>query len=95
MTSLQLTLSVPGTAPAVLTLPQPLTPHVLHALAQAVTGALGVLRRDLSRGAPDAQAAEPAARRPDASEIEYASWMPDAGAMEYASWTAQLLMSRR
>lgn len=94
MTSVQLTVPVPGAAPAVLTLPQPLTRQALHELEQAVTGTLGMLRRDL-RGAPDADAAEHAARRQAAGEIEYVSWMPDPGAIEYASWTSQPPTSRR
>lgn len=93
MPSLQLTLPVTGVAPAILTLPQPLTPQVLGELAQAVTEALGRLRRDL-RGAEGATFA-PAARRCDDADTEYASWLPDPGAIEVASWGAQLQASRR
>ena len=62
MTTLQLTVPVPGAGPAVLTLPQPLTLDALHCLEQAVAGTLGMLRRDLPGSASDAGA------------IEYASW---------------------
>jgi hypothetical protein len=93
MTSLQLTLPVTGVAPAILTLPQPLTSQALGELAQAVTETLGMLRRDL-RGAEGTTFA-PAARRCDDADIEYASWLPDPGAIEVASWTAQLQSSRR
>ena len=111
MTSLQLTLPMSGGMPAVLTVPRPLTADALHELEQAVTGTLGMLRRDLCDAAPAAEAAGHAARQPDAGELEYASWMPsrmlartpsrmtawmpDAGAIEYASWAAHLLTSRR
>lgn len=94
MTSVQITLPVAGTAPAVLTLPQPLTPAALRELERAVAGTLGMLRRDL-HGAAETVAAERAAHRQAAGEIEYASWMPDAGAIEYASWTAQLQTLRQ
>ena len=96
-----------GSMSAVLTVPRPLTADALHELEQAVTGTLGMLRRDLFDATPAAEAAEHAARRPDAGELEDASWRPsrtpsrmpswklDAGAIEYASWTAHLLTSRR
>ena len=93
MTSLQLTLPLTGASPAILTLPQPLTPQALYELAQAVAETLGMLRRDL-RGAESATLA-PAARRCDDADIEYASWLPDPGAIEVASWGAQLQASRR
>ena len=89
MTSVQLTLSVSGTAPALLTLPQPLTPQTLLELEQAVSSTLGMLRRDLI-GAGSEAAPGPAAGRPEAAEIEYASWMPDRGATEVASWAKHL-----
>lgn len=92
-----------GSMSAVLTVPRPLTADALHQLERAVTGTLGMLRRDLCGATPAAPAAEHAARRPDAGELEDASWMPsrtpswplDAGVIEYAAWTAHLLTSRR
>ena len=92
-----------GSMSAVLTVPRPLTADALHELEQAVTGTLGMLRRDLCGATPAAPAAEHAARRPDAGKLEGASWRPsrtpswtlDAGAIEYASWAAHLLTSRR
>ena len=96
-----------GSMSAVLTVPRPLTADALHELEQAVTGTLGMLRRDLCDATPAAESAEHAARRPDAGELEDASWRPsrtpsrmpswtlDAGVIEYASWTAHLLTSRR
>ena len=109
MTCLQITLPVPGTGPAMLTLPQPLTPRALLDLEHAVAGTLGMLRRDLlneSFGAapehivrlPDGVepgAVEPGAAKPDAAAIEYASWMPDAGAIEVASWAAHMQSALR
>lgn len=94
MTCLQITLSLAGTGPAVLTLPQPLTPQALLDLEHDVAGTLGMLRRDLLSMGFEA-APEHAVRRLDAAEIEYASWMPDPGAIEVASWTAHLRTSRR
>lgn len=94
MTCMQLNLSLPGTGPALLTLPQPLTAQALLELEHAVAGTLGMLRRDLLSVGFGA-APEPAVRRPDAAEIEYASWMPDPGAIEMASWAAHLRISRR
>ena len=92
-----------GSMSAVLTVPRPLTADALHQLERAVTGTLGMLRRDLCGATPAAPAAEHAARRPDAGELEGASWRPsrtpswtlDAGAIEYAAWAAHLLTSRR
>jgi|APIni6443716594_1056825.scaffolds.fasta_scaffold77664_2 hypothetical protein len=89
MTCLQITLPVPGTGPAVLTLPQPLTPQALFELEHAVAGTLGLLRRDLF-GAVVGTFHENAVSRLDAAEIEYASWMPDPGAIEVASWAAHM-----
>jgi len=85
MTSLQLTLPVSGSVPALLTLPQPLTPQSVLELEHAVAGTLGMLRRDLlgvstAHGVPKA----------DPAEIEYASWLPDRGAIEVASWAANM-----
>ena len=94
MTSFQFTLPMPGAAPAVLTLPQPLTRQALLELEQAVTSTLGMLRRDLRDGS-DAEAAGQVARRQTAGEIEYLSWMLDPGAIEYASWMAQLHTARQ
>ena len=87
MNCLQLTLPVSGAVPALLTLPQPLTPQALLELEHVVSGTLGMLRRDLL-GAGVGAASEHAERRPDAAELEYASWMPDRGAIEVASWAA-------
>lgn len=64
MNALQLTVAVPGDDPAVLTLPQPLTPETLTRLEQAIAATLGMLRRDLC------------GRASDAGAIEYASWLP-------------------
>jgi hypothetical protein len=94
MTPLQLTLPVTGVAPAILTLPQPLTPEALGELTQAVTDTLGMMRRDL-RNATHPAALGPAPGRGDDAEIEYASWLPDPGAIEMASWTAHLQAARR
>jgi len=93
MTSFQFT-PMPGAAPAVLTLPQPLTRQALLELEQALTSTLGMLRRDLRDGS-DAEAAEHLSRRQTAGEIEYLSWMLDSGTIEYASWMAQLHASRQ
>ncbi len=89
MTTLQLTLPVSGGLPALLTLPQPLTPQSVLELEQAVAGTLGLLRRDLI-GVSAAPASVHSLPTPDAGEIEYASWMPDRGAIEVASWAAHL-----
>lgn len=94
MDNLQITLPVPGTGPAVLSLPQPLTPQALLELEHAVAGTLSMLRRDLPIVGFGA-APEHGGCRPDAAEIEYASWMPDPGAIEVASWTAHLRTSAR
>lgn len=94
MTPLQLTLPVTGIAPAILTLPQPLTAQALSELAQAVTDTLGMLQRDL-RGAAEGARFAPAPRHSGDAEVEYASWLPDPGVIEVASWTAQLQASRR
>ena len=92
-----------GSMSAVLTVPRPLTADALHQLERAVTGTLGMLRRDLCGATPAAPAAEHAARPPVAGQLENASWRPsrtpswtlDAGVIEYAAWTAHLLTSRR
>jgi hypothetical protein len=94
MTCIQLTLSAPGTGPAVLTLQQPLTPQALLELEHAVAGTLGMLHRDL-RSVGFGATPEHAVQRPDAAEIEYALWMPDPGAIEVASWAAQMRTPRR
>lgn len=94
MTCLQITLPEPGTGPAVLTLPELLTPQALFELVLALAGTLGMLRRDLLSVGFGA-APEHAVRRPDAAEIEYASWTPDPGAIEVASWAAALRTSLR
>jgi hypothetical protein len=86
---------MPGSAPAVLSLPQPLTLAALGHLEQAVCGTLGMLRRDLRGAAGDAGDLAQTAHAADAGAIEYDSWMPDAGAIEYASWAAQLRASQR
>lgn len=94
MTSFQFNLPMPGAAPAVLTLPRSLTRQALLELEQAVTSALGMLRRDL-RDSSDAEAAAQMACPQTAGEIEYLSWMLDPGAIEYASWMAQLHTARQ
>ena len=63
MTLHQLTVPVPGTKPALVTLPQPLTLGALIDLEQAIADTLGMWRRDLAGSTRDAGA------------IEYASWM--------------------
>ena len=63
MTSHQFTVPVPGTEPALVTLPQPLTLGALIALERAIADTLGMWHRDLAGSARDAGA------------IEYASWM--------------------
>lgn len=94
MTCLKLTLPAAATAPALLTLPQPLTARALFEIERAVAGTLAMLRRDLSdAGMGTVPAHDPSGS--DAAEIEYASWMPDPGAMEFASWVAQLRTSVR
>lgn len=89
MTSLQLTLPVSGSVPALLTLPHPLTPQGLLELEHAVSGTLSSLRRDLLSASAEPSPVH-AVRSSDAAEIEYASWMPDRGAIEVASWAAHL-----
>ncbi len=63
MTSHQLTVPVPGTEPALVTLPQPLTLGALIDLEQAIADTVGMWRRDL------------AGANREAGAIEYASWM--------------------
>jgi hypothetical protein len=63
MTSQQLTISIPGSAPALVTLPQPLTLGALADIEQAIASTLGMWRRDLLGATRDAGA------------IEYASWL--------------------
>lgn len=94
MTCLKLTLPASGTVPALLTLPQPLTPQTLLELEHAVIGTLAMLGRDLF-GAGVEMAPEPAASRPDDAAIEYASWMLDPGAIEVASWAVHMRTSVR
>ncbi len=89
MTCLQLTLPASGTAPALLTLPQPLTPQALLEVEHAVCGTLGLLRRDLL-GAGLWATSGRAMPGSDTAEIEYASWLPDRGATEFASWAKHL-----
>lgn len=57
------TVSIPGCAPAALTLPQPLTPGALAALEQALASLFVTLRRDLQGERAD-----------DAGAIEFDSW---------------------
>lgn len=100
MSPVELKLVVAGAMPAVLTLPHPLTVQTLQALERALSGTLGMLRRDLGRAsarqsADSTDAAASAASRQSAGEIGHAKWLPDAGALEYASWTAHLLTARR
>lgn len=63
MTPLQLTLPLPASGPAVLTLPQPPTKALLQALEQAFSRTLAALRNEL------------ATNEPDPGDIEYASWL--------------------
>jgi hypothetical protein len=63
MTPFQLTLPLPASDPAVLTLPQPPTNASLHALELALAGGLQRLRRELGDG------------EADPGDIEYASWV--------------------
>ena len=63
MTPFQLTLPLPASDPAVLTLPQPPTNASLHALELALAGGLQALRRELGAG------------EADPGDIEYASWL--------------------
>lgn len=63
MTARQLTFPVPGSTPAVLTLPQTLPPEALEALEHALTAAL----RN--------QKGEARADVPDPGQVEYASWL--------------------
>ena len=63
MTPLQLTLPLPASGPAVLTLPQPPTSAFLNALEQAFASTLHSLRRELSGS------------ESDPGDIEYASWL--------------------
>lgn len=62
MTTLQFTVPVPGTEPALVMLPQPLTLDALDCVEQAIDHNLGLLRRELGG---DARAA---------GAIECASW---------------------
>lgn len=89
MTSLILTLPASGHAPALLTLPQPLTAQALRDLEQAVTDTLALLGRDLFAHSPEAACGHSLSRA-EAAEIEYASWMPDRGALEFDSWAAHM-----
>ena len=63
MTSHQLTVSIPGSEPALVTLPQPLTLGALADIELAITDTLGMWRRDLVGATRDAGA------------TEYASWL--------------------
>lgn len=89
MTSLILTLPASGTAPALLTLPQPLTAQTLRDLGHAVADTLALLGRDLLANSPGLASSQTLSRA-EAAEIEYASWMPDRGALEFDSWAAHL-----
>lgn len=94
MTFLKITLPAPGTMPALLALPQPLTAQVLLELEHAVAVTLAMLGHDLF-GAGVGTAPERTVSRLDTGEIEYASWMPDPGAIEVASWAAHMRTSVR
>ncbi|HEX5738805.1 MAG TPA: hypothetical protein VFY22_09860 [Hydrogenophaga sp.] len=63
MTPLQLTLPLPASSPAILTLPQPPTTALLSALEQTFSHTLKSLRRELTGG------------ETEAGDIEYASWL--------------------
>lgn len=62
MNSRQLRFPLPGVEPAVLMLPQSLSPETLLQLEHALTNALGALRHELRDDATDP------------GQIEYASW---------------------
>lgn len=63
MSATQLTFPLPGSGPAVLTLPQPLPPESLLELEQSLTAALRNLKRETCADALDR------------AQIEYASWL--------------------
>ncbi|MEQ1657791.1 MAG: hypothetical protein ABL896_03345 [Hylemonella sp.] len=65
MTAQQLTVSLPGAGPAVLSLPQPLTCESLRQLEQALASTLEQVRCEMCGD----NAAEPGV-------LEYTSWMP-------------------
>lgn len=64
MNTSQLTLPLPGSGSAVLTLPQSMTPETLLALERSLADALGKLQRGMGHTAADP------------GPIEYASWLP-------------------
>lgn len=68
MNATQLTFPLPGSEPAVLTLPQPLPPEALLELEYSLATALRNLQHE---SCPDAL---------DRAQIEYASWLPLLGA---------------
>jgi hypothetical protein len=68
MNATQLTFPLPGSGPAVLTLPQPLPPEALLELEYSLATALRSLQHE---NCPDAQ---------DVAQIEYSSWLALLGA---------------
>lgn len=58
MNELELTVALPGDRHAVLKVPEPLTPETLHTVEQALSGALGCMRRELDGGGADEGARE-------------------------------------
>ena len=62
MTARQLNIPLPGDRPALLTLPQPLTPASLLQLQQGLAGVLDRLHQELCSDAADP------------GQLEYASW---------------------
>lgn len=67
MNARQLSFPVPGNRPAVLSLPQSITPESLLALERSLAAALGALQRETCGGTTDA------------GQIEYASWLRQLG----------------
>lgn len=64
MSAREMQVPLSGHGPAFLTLPDPLTPDVLHALESSLATILSTLRAEVY--GPSA----------DAGQLEYASWMP-------------------
>ncbi|MDO8298050.1 hypothetical protein [Lacisediminimonas sp.] len=64
MSAREMQVPLSGHGPAILTLPDPLTPDALHALETSLATVLGTLR------------AQVCGESIDAGQLEYASWMP-------------------
>ncbi len=71
MNTRQLRFPMPGTEPAVLTLPQALSAETLQRLETELSDTLGALRHELHDDTPDP------------GQIEYASWLPTRGAVPH------------